>query len=58
MVLRQLWVIQKEMDIRPVFPVIGKGFLFSLAAMVPVLALSQFMESHLLWNGMVLAQSV
>jgi len=54
MVLRQLWVIQKEMDIRPVFPVIGKGFLFSLAAMVPVLALSQFMESHLLGKNLLL----
>ncbi len=53
MVLRQLWVIHKKMNIRPVFPVIGKGFLFSMAAIVPTLILSRFMETHLLWNGMV-----
>jgi O-antigen/teichoic acid export membrane protein len=51
MVLRQLWVIQKEMDIGPVFPVIGKGLLFSLAAIAPTLVLSRFMETHLLLNG-------
>jgi len=51
MVLRQLWVIQKEMDIGPVFPVIGKGLLFSLAAIVPTLVLSRFMATHLLLNG-------
>lgn len=53
MVLRQLFVIQKEMDIRPVFPVIGKCFLYSIAAMVPTLVLSRFMGSHLIWNGML-----
>ena len=53
MVLRQLWVIQKEMDIRPVFPVIGKGFLYSLAAIVPTLVLSRLIEIHLIGNGMV-----
>ena len=53
MVLRQLFVIQKEMDIRPVIPVIGKCFLFSIAAIVPTLVLSRFMGSHLIWNGMV-----
>ncbi len=53
MVLRQLWVIQQEMDIRPVFPVIGKGLLFSLAAIVPTLVLSKLIESHLILNGMV-----
>jgi O-antigen/teichoic acid export membrane protein len=53
MVLRQLWVIQQEMDIRPVFPILGKGFLLSLAAIVPVLVLSLLIESHLILNGVV-----
>ena len=53
MVLRQLWVIQQEMDIRPVFPVLGKGFLLSLAAIVPVFVLSGLIESHLILNGVV-----
>jgi len=53
MVLRQLWVIHKKMNIRPVFPVIGKGFLYSMAAIFPTLVLSRFMEFHLIWNGMV-----
>jgi len=53
MVLRQLLVIQKEMDIRPVFPVIGKCFLYSIAAIIPTLVLSRFIGSHLIWNGML-----
>jgi O-antigen/teichoic acid export membrane protein len=53
MVLRQLWVIQQEMDIRPVFPVLGKGLLFSLAAIVPAFVLSRLIESHLILNGVV-----
>jgi len=53
MVLRQLWVIQQEMDIRPVFPVLGKGLLFSMAAIVPTLVLSRLVESHLILNGVV-----
>jgi O-antigen/teichoic acid export membrane protein len=53
MVLRQLWVIQQEMDIRPVFPVLGKGFFLSLAAIAPVFVLSGLIESHLILNGVV-----
>ncbi len=53
MVLRQLIAIQKEIDIRPVFPVIGGCFLYSVAAIVPTLILSLFIGSHLIWNGMV-----
>ena len=53
MVLRQLMVIQKEMDIRPVFPVIGKCFLFSMSAIVPVLILERLVGSHLILNGVV-----
>jgi O-antigen/teichoic acid export membrane protein len=53
MVLRQLVVIQQEMDIRPVFPVIGKCFLYSLTAIVPTLVLTRFMESHLILNGII-----
>jgi O-antigen/teichoic acid export membrane protein len=53
MVVRQLLVIQKEMDIRPVFPIIGKCFLFSIAAIAPTLILSQVAGSHLIWNGMI-----
>ncbi|GJL79574.1 MAG: hypothetical protein NPINA01_25630 [Nitrospinaceae bacterium] len=53
MVLRQLMVIQKAMDIRPVFPVIGKCFLFSIAAIVPTLVLTQFAGPHLIWNAIL-----
>jgi O-antigen/teichoic acid export membrane protein len=53
MVLRQLWVIQQEMDIRPVYPVLGKGLLLSLAAIFPAFVLSRFIESHLILNGVV-----
>lgn len=53
MVLRQLLVIQKEMDIRTVFSTIGKCFLYSMAAIIPTVVLSRFIESHIIWNGMV-----
>lgn len=53
MVLRQLMVIQKEMDVRPVFPVIGKCLLFSISAIAPTLILSRFFGSHVILNGIV-----
>jgi O-antigen/teichoic acid export membrane protein len=53
MVLRQLLAIQKEMDIRPVFSVIGGCFLFSMAAMAPPWIISRFFGEHLILNGVV-----
>ena len=53
MALRQLFAIQKEIDIRPVFPVIGGCFLFAMAAMVPVWIFSRFLVDQLILNGVV-----
>ena len=35
MVLRQLYIIQKQMNITPILPVLGKCLFFSLIAVVP-----------------------
>jgi O-antigen/teichoic acid export membrane protein len=53
MVVRQLLAIQKEMDIRPVFPVLGKCFLFSISAIAPTLILSRVLGDHLIGNGVI-----
>jgi O-antigen/teichoic acid export membrane protein len=50
MVLRQLKVISSEMEIVPVFPVIGKCFLYCLLASIPVLILSGLNQGHLVIN--------
>jgi O-antigen/teichoic acid export membrane protein len=53
MVLRQLYVIQREVQIGPAFPVIGKCFLFSLAAAVMTKGTAWFVEDHILFNAAV-----
>ena len=50
MVIRQLKVISSEMDIAPVFSIIGRCFLFCLIASAPPLILSGFDKGHLLIN--------
>ena len=50
MVVRQLRVISVEMDIAPVFSIIGRCFLFCLIASVPSLILSGLDKGHLMVN--------
>ena len=50
MVLRQLKNISSEMNISPVFPIIGQCFLFCLIASVPPLILSGLDKGHLMIN--------
>ncbi len=50
MVLRQLKTITAEMEIAPVFPVIGKCFLYCLVASIPCLILSWSNLGHLITN--------
>ncbi len=53
MAVRQLLAIQKSIDIRPVFSVIGGCFLFSMAAMISPWLLSRFFGEQLILNGVV-----
>ncbi|MBL4664528.1 MAG: polysaccharide biosynthesis C-terminal domain-containing protein, partial [Nitrospinaceae bacterium] len=46
MVLRQLYIIQKQVDVMPVLPVLGKCLLFSLVAVVPAQA-----TTLLIWDN-------
>ena len=50
MVLRQLYIIQKQVDVRPVLPVIGKCLLFSLVAIM----LSQAV-TLLIWDNIFMS---
>ena len=50
MVLRQLKIISGEMKILPVFPIIGKCFLYSLIASIPPLILTWMHVDHLITN--------
>ena len=50
MVLRQLKTITTEMEIAPVFPVIGQCFLYCLIASIPCLILSWLNLGHLITN--------
>jgi O-antigen/teichoic acid export membrane protein len=50
MVLRQLKVVSSEMEIAPVFPIIGQCFLFCMIASVPPLILSGLDKGHLMIN--------
>lgn len=50
MVLRQLKIIATEMEIVPVFSVIGQCFLFCLIASVPPFILSALDKDHLMLN--------
>jgi O-antigen/teichoic acid export membrane protein len=53
MVFRQLLVIQKQLDIFPVLPIIGKCIFFSLLAVVPAQAFS-----IVIWDQVFLAAGV
>ena len=53
MVLRQLYVIQKEVQIGPAFPVIGKCFLFSLTAGLLTKGITGLVLDHILFNATV-----
>lgn len=53
MVLRQLYVIQKEVQIGPAFPVIGKCFLFSLTAGLMTEGAAWLVVDHVLFNAAV-----
>ncbi len=53
MVLRQLHAISTEMEIAPVFPVIGRCFLYCLVASIPCLILSWMHYGHLIINLLV-----
>ena len=53
MVLRQLYVIHKEVPIGSAFPVIGKCFLFSIAAALMTKAMAWFVMDHILFNTLV-----
>jgi len=50
MVLRQLKIISNEMKIAPVFPVIGKCFLYCLIASIPPLILTWIHAGNLITN--------
>jgi hypothetical protein len=50
MVVRQLKVIATEMEIFPVFSIIGQCFLFCLIASLPPLILSGLDKGHLMIN--------
>ena len=50
MVFRQLKVISTEMDIAPVFSIIGQCFVFCLIASVPTLILSGLDQGYLMIN--------
>jgi O-antigen/teichoic acid export membrane protein len=50
MVMRQLKVISTEMEIEPVFPIIGKCFLYCMTASIPALILSWLNQGHLVTN--------
>ena len=49
MVLRQLYIIQKQIDVMPVLPVLGKCLLFSLMAVVPAQAITL-----LIWDNIII----
>jgi O-antigen/teichoic acid export membrane protein len=50
MILRQLKAISSEMEISPIFSIIGQCFLFCLIASVPPLILSGLDKGHLMIN--------
>jgi O-antigen/teichoic acid export membrane protein len=50
MVLRQLTIISNEMKIAPVFPVIGKCFLYCLIASIPPLIFTLIHSGNLITN--------
>ena len=53
MVLRQLYVIQKEVQIGPAFLVIGKCVIFSLAAAMVTKGVAWFVVGHVMFNAAI-----
>jgi O-antigen/teichoic acid export membrane protein len=53
MVLRQLYIIRKQVDVMPVLPVLGKCLLFSLVAVVPAQ-----MTTLLIWDNIFMGALV
>jgi O-antigen/teichoic acid export membrane protein len=53
MVLRQLYAIQRQVDVMPVLPVLGKCLLFSLVAVVPAQA-----TTLLVWDNIFIGALV
>ena len=53
MVLRQLYIIQKQVDVMPVLPVLGKCLLFSLMAVVPAQATTYLIWDNIFMGGLV-----
>ncbi len=47
MVLRQLYVIQKQVDVMPALPVLGKCLLFSIVAVLPAQAITLFIWDNI-----------
>jgi len=54
-VSRQLFVIQKQMDVFPVLPTIGKCLLFSLLAVVPAQTFAIFFWDQILLTAVIYA---
>ena len=52
-VLRQLYVIQKQVDVMPVLPVLGKCLLFSIVAVLPAQA-----TTILIWDNIFMGALV
>ena len=50
MVLRQLKIISNQMNVSPIFPIIGKCLLYSLVASIPPLILTWMNVEHLITN--------
>ena len=57
MVFRQLFVIQKQLEIAPVWPIIRKCLLFSLGAAIPTQAFAVLIFEHVLLSVFIYAFS-
>jgi len=53
MVLRQLYIIQKQMDTTAIFPVLGKCLFFSFVAVVPAQLAALTLWSNIFFNALV-----
>jgi O-antigen/teichoic acid export membrane protein len=53
MVLRQLFIIQKQMDLTPVIPVLGKCLFFSFAAVVPAQVAALMLWNNIFFSALV-----
>jgi len=55
MVFRQLFMIQKQIQVFPVFPIIGKCLLFSLLAVLPAQTFAILVLDQVLLTAMIYA---